>query len=292
MIKRYLNLNDAEKSLVMDFINRKDDNKKSLDEIDSMFNNKMYGYGIGSLFYFIDEQVVGKINIVLEVVKEPGTIFIHHLDVLEVLDNQDVIIKELIDNAITIANEYKPNEILLGERNKNRLKVLEKFDLYSEYKSLRMYLEDTIKKENCLDLNPLSIDNKLEYLSIYNDSFSDMPHGSYIYIDEVEEYLIDSNEGNYYFMVSVNNINIGFMNCIIKNRQGLFDIGLCKDYRGKGYGKHLLETAIDFCNRKNVLKINLIVIEKNAIAHKMYEKRGFKEESIISYWIKIIGNNK
>jgi ribosomal protein S18 acetylase RimI-like enzyme len=155
-----------------------------------------------------------------------------------------------------------------------------------------MYLEDTSKKENCLDLNPLSIDNKLEYLSIYNDSFSDMPHGSYIYIDEVEEYLIDSNKGNYYFMVSVNNINIGFMNCIIKNRQGLFDIGLCKAYRGKGYGKNLLETAIDFCNRKNVLKINLIVIEKNAIAYKMYEKRGFKEESIISYWIKVIGNNK
>ena len=292
MIKRYLNLNDAEKSLVMDFINRKEDNKKSLDEIDSMFNNKMYGYGRGSLFYFLDEQVVGKINIVLEVVKELGTIFIHHLDVLEVLDNEHVIIKELIDNAITIANEYKPNEILLGERNKNRLKVLEKFDLYSEYKSLRMYLEDRSKKENCLDLNPLSIDNKLEYLSIYNDSFSDMPHGSYIYIDEVEEYLKNSNTENYYFMVSVNKINIGFMNCIIQNRQGLFDIGLCKAYRGKGYGKRLLETAIDFCNRNNVLKINLIVIEKNAIAHKMYEKRGFKEESIISYWIKIIGNNK
>jgi len=292
LIKRYLNLNDAEKSLVMDFINRKEDNKKSLDEIDSMFNNKMYGYGRGSLFYFLDEQVVGKINIVLEVVKELGTIFIHHLDVLEVLDNEHVIIKELIDNAITIANEYKPNEILLGERNKNRLKVLEKFDLYSEYKSLRMYLEDRSKKENCLDLNPLSIDNKLEYLSIYNDSFSDMPHGSYIYIDEVEEYLKNSNTENYYFMVSVNKINIGFMNCIIQNRQGLFDIGLCKAYRGKGYGKRLLETAIDFCNRNNVLKINLIVIEKNAIAHKMYEKRGFKEESIISYWIKIIGNNK
>ena len=287
MIKRYFDLSNVEKSLVSDFINKKEDNKKALDEIDNMFNNKMYEYGKGSLFYFLDGQVVGKINIILEVVKELGTIFIHHLDVLEVLDNQEVIIKELIDNAITIAKDYKPNEILLGERNKNRLKVLEKFDLCSEYKALRMYLEDRSKKEICLDLIPLSTENKLEYLSIYNDSFSDMPHGSYIYIDEVEEYLRNSNKENYYFMVSVNNISIGFMNCIIQNRQGLFDIGLCKGYRGKGYGKRLLETAIDFCNRKNVLKINLIVIEKNAIAHNMYKKRGFKEESIISYWIKI-----
>lgn len=287
MIKRYLELNDAEKNLVRDFINRKEDNTKSLDEIDNMFNNRMYGYGRGSVFYFLDDQVVGKINIILEVVKELGTIYIHCLDVLESLYNQEVIIKELIDGAIEIAKDYKPNEILLGERNKTRLKVLEKFYLYNEYKSLKMYLEDRSKKESCLDLIPLSTKNKLEYLSVYNDSFSDMPHGSYIYIDEVEKNIKNSNEENYYFMVSINNTNIGFMNCIIQNGQGLFDIGLCKVYRGKGYGKRLLETAIDFFNRKNVLKINLIVIEKNAIAYKMYKSRGFKEESIISYWTKI-----
>lgn len=287
MIKKYLNLNVVEKKLVRDFINRKEDNKKSLDEIDNMFNNKMYGYGKGSVFYFLDNKVVGKTNIVLEVVKELGTIYIHCLDVLEEVYNQEVIIKELLDYAIAIAKDYKPNEILLGERNKNRLKILEKFDLYSEYKSLRMYLEDRSKKEKCLDLIPLSTENKLEYLSFYNDSFSDMPHGSYICIDEVEEYIKNSNEENYYFLVSINGINIGFMNCTIQNRQGLFDIGLCKDYRGKGYGKCLLETAIDFLNRKNAVKINLIVIEKNAIAYCMYKKRGFKEESIINYWTKI-----
>lgn len=289
MIKRYINLNDVEKSLASDFINRKDNNKKSKDEIDRMFNNKMYGYGRGSLFYFLDGKVAGKINIVLEVVKELGNIFIHYLDVLEDLEihTQEVIIKKLINNAIIIANAYKSNKILLGERNKDRLKVLEKFDLRSEYKSLRMYLAEGSKKEETLDLTPLSIENKLEYLSVYNDSFNDMPHGSYVYIDEVEEYLNKADDENYYFMVSVNNINIGFMNCVIKNRQGIFDIGLCKMYRRTGYGKRLLETAIDFLERKEVNKINLIVIEKNAIAYNMYKKRGFKEESIISYWIKI-----
>lgn len=289
VIKLYLNLSDAEKKLVRDFISRKVKNKKSIDEIEKMFNNKMYGYGKGALFYFLGEQVVGKINVVLEVVNELGNIFIHYLEVLEDLDVtiQEEIIQELIDKAISISKEYNPKEILLGERNKERLSVLEKLNLYSEYKALRMYLDDREKKEKCLNLIPLSEENKVEYWGAYNDSFNDMPHGSYIYINEVEEYLNKANEENYYFMVSINNTTIGFMNCVMENGQGIFDIGLRKAYRGKGYGRMLLETAIDFLNKKKVNKINLIVIEKNQVAYNMYKKRGFKEESIISYWIKI-----
>lgn len=289
VIKKYLNLSDAEKKLVKNFINRKENSEKLIEEIEKMFNNKMYGYGKGALFYFIEGQVLGKINIVLEVVEELGNIFIHCLEILEDLDVaiQEEIIKELINKAIEVSEEYNPKEILLGERNKDRLKVLEKLNLYSRYKAIKMYLEDREKKENCLNLISLSEKNKVEYWGAYNDSFNDMPHGSYIYINEVEEYLRKANNENYYFMVSTDNTIIGFMNCVIENGQGIFDIGLRKTYRGKGYGKRLLETAIDFLNEKKVYKINLIVIEKNQIAYNMYKKRGFKEESVISYWIKI-----
>lgn len=289
VIKKYLNLSDAEKKLVKDFINRKENSEKSIEEIEKMFNNKMYGYGKGALFYFIEGQVLGKINIVLEVVEELGNIFIHCLEVLEDLDItiQEEIVKELINKAIEVSEEYNPKEILLGERNKDKLKVLEKLNLYSRYKAVKMYLEDREKKENCLNLISLSEKNKVEYWGAYNDSFNDMPHGSYIYINEVEEYLRKASNENYYFMVSTDNTTIGFMNCVIENGQGIFDIGLRKAYRGKGYGKRLLETAIDFLNEKRVYKINLIVIEKNQIAYNMYKKRGFKEESVISYWIKI-----
>ncbi len=289
VIKKYLNLSDAEKKLVKNFINRKENSEKLIEEIEKMFNNKMYGYGKGALFYFIEGQVLGKINIVLEVVEELGNIFIHCLEILEDLDIaiQEEIIKELINKAIKVSEEYNPKEILLGERNKDRLKVLEKLNLHSRYKAVKMYLEDREKKENCLNLISLSEKNKVEYWGAYNDSFNDMPHGSYIYINEVEEYLSKANNENYYFMVSTDNTTIGFMNCVIENGQGIFDIGLRKAYRGKGYGKRLLETAIDFLNEKKVYKINLIVIEKNQIAYNMYKKRGFKEESVISYWIKI-----
>ncbi len=84
-------------------------------------------------------------------------------------------------------------------------------------------------REFCLDLIQLSQENKLEYLSVYNDSFSDMPHGTFSDIYGIEENLEKSNDENYYFMVSVNEINIGFMNCVIENQEATFDIGLCKE---------------------------------------------------------------
>ncbi|WP_077850030.1 hypothetical protein [Clostridium puniceum] len=54
-----------------------------------------------------------------------------------------------------------------------------------------------------------------------------------------------------------------------------------------GYGKCLLEIAIDFLNRKNAFMINIIVIKNNSIAYSMYKRRSFKEKSIINHWRKV-----
>lgn len=285
LIKCYIELNEIEKNLVLDFVNRKIDKKKNIDDIDDMFISKIYDFGHGALFYFKLGQVVGKINIVLEVVRELGTAYIHFLDILEDLEYEEMVIKALIDNAISVANEYSANIILLGERDSQRLKTLEKIGFHKHYRSIKMYLEDRDLRESCLSLTPLSQENKLEYLRIYNDSFSDMPHGTVLDINGVREHLEKADNENYYFIVRANDLHIGFLNCTIENNEGFFDIGLCKNYRGKGYGKQLLETAINFLNEKKLQKIYLIVIEKNIIAYNMYKKRDFKEESTLSNWI-------
>ena len=64
--------------------------------------------------------------------------------------------------------------------------------------------------------------------------------------------------------------------------------GTLKEYRGKGYGKKLLETAIQYLNEKQVEEICLTVIEQNDIAYKMYKKRGFKVYHKLSDWIELI----
>jgi len=225
----------------------RNDNSMNWDKFNSVFGSKVYDYGRGAL----------------------------------------KIAEKLIEKAVLIANKYNAESILLGERNVIQLKLLEKLGLNNSYRSLKMNLDDVSLKAPLLDLIPLTHDNREKYLEVFNDSFNDMPHGSCLDISEVLEYIEKANICNNYFMVSKNEKIIGFMNCSIENKEGSFDIGLCKEYRGVGYGKSLLETAIHFLNNKNTDKIFLIVIEENSKAYTMYKKRGFKDDSTISYWIKI-----
>ncbi|WP_286906209.1 hypothetical protein [Clostridium sp. UBA1652] len=228
MIKEYINLNKDEKKLAFDFITR-NDNIMTWDKFNTMFGSKVYDYGRGVLFYFNNGKVVGKINIVLEVVEKLKTVYIHFLDLLDVSEDNIKIAKKLIEKAVLIANKYNAESILLGERNVIQLKLLEKLGLNNSYRSLKMNLDDVSLNAPLLDLIPLTHDNK----------------------------------------------------------EGSFDIGLCKKCRGVVYGKSLLETAMNFLNNKNIDKIFLIVIEENSKAYTMHKKRGLKEESTLSYWIKI-----
>lgn len=287
MIKGYSKLSDTEKNEVCKFISRNFNVIKSIDEIERLFNNKVNGYGEGSLFYFINGKIVGEINIVLEACENLGIVYIHTIEVLEELKDKKHIVKNLVDEALKLSKKHDPSEIYLGAKNEEILNILESLGFKKEYAAFSMILDDKNKKEECLDLIKLSNENKNVYLNTYNNSFNDMPHGYFLNLSEVEEYINKTDNKNYFFMVAKSNTIIGFMNCEIQGERSLFDIGLKKEYRGKGYGKPLLETAIDFLNKKMVDNIELTVIEKNSIAYNMYKKRGFKEKSVLSYWMKI-----
>lgn len=49
-----------------------------------------------------------------------------------------------------------------------------------------------------------------------------------------------------------------------------------KEYRGKGYGKKLLETAIQFLNEKEVEEICLTVIEKIVLPMKCIRREDLR----------------
>ena len=183
------------------------------------------------------------------------------------------------------------NKVNLGERNEEIMKMLENIGFKKEYSALNMFLKDRNIKEEILDLVKLTKENKEKYLKVFNDSFSDMPHGRFCdlsdiegYINksnmshsevfrhlsrDIEGYINKSNDKKYFFMVAEYTDIIGFMNCEIKKERGIFDIGLCKKYRGKGYGKKLLETAIEFLN-KLVTSIFFIYKGYRGIYYKLF----------------------
>lgn len=186
-----------------------------------------------------------------------------------------------------IANKYKANKVLLGIRDKDLLNLAQEIGLERSYSSFNMILNNREKENDVLDKIKLSNKNIKEYVDVYNKSFMDMPHGTYIEIEDVEGYLENKSLNEDYFIIIDKGESIGFLNSSIEDNKGFFDIGLIKEYRGKGYGKKILETAIQYLNEKQVEEICLTVIEKNKIAYEMYKKRGFKVYNKLSDWIEI-----
>lgn len=244
---------------------------------------KIYDKGNGIIFAFNNKEIIAKIAVVLECIKPLGTSFIHNIEIKDELENRDDFLILLIKEAKELAVSYGAKSVKLGIRNNTILNTLKKVNLYRDYSAIKMKLNDKSVKEDVLVLEELTIENSQKYLEVFNDSFSDMPHGTWLDNEDLNRYLNNKEESKYYFMVKNDDNIIGFMNCEIEINEGMFDIG----FRGKGLGKKLLETAIQFLNNKNVANIALIVIEKNNIAYEMYKKRGFIKENTISEWIEL-----
>lgn len=281
MIKRYSELNKKEKEKLGNFM------KQSIEELDSICLSRVYDNGEGVLIYFNDNDIVGKLNVVLEVAKELNTAYFHMI----VIDNDsnlsELSLRELIIEGKNISDKYGADKYYIASREEYIEVLLKNIGIEMEYSAFNMVLEDRNKKEEVLELKPLKASNKEKYLKIYNDAFSDMPHGTYLDYERLDEHLKKIDESNYSFIVCHNKKELGFMECTIENNEGKFDIGLCKEYRQKGFGKRLLETAVDFLNKKNVERIALTVIEKNSVAFNMYKKRGFIIENTISKWAQL-----
>jgi ribosomal protein S18 acetylase RimI-like enzyme len=285
MIKNFLELNNDEKILALEFIKENENTDLSLSQIEKELTDKICNYSEGILFYFDENEVVGKVSVILEVVDKLETIYINKV----VCPNYNKkILRELINNSLVFANKYNAKKVLLGIRSDNLLKLAQDIGLKRSYSSFNMVLSNREKVNDVLDKIRLSKENIEEYVDVYNKSFMDMPHGTYIEIEEAKSYLKNKNDNEDYFIVLDKGESIGFLNTIIKDKKAFFDIGLIKEYRGKGYGKKILETAIQFLNEKQVEEICLTVIEKNSIAYEMYKKRGFKVYNKLSDWIELM----
>ncbi len=283
VIKSFSELNDYEKDKVLLFIDRKDCNT-CFSEMEKMFNNKIYNYGNGIIIIFNNNVVVGMGRAVLQEIPIYGSAYIHFLDVLDEVGNKKDIIRKLINRLYSKCEECGATKILLGFRKKETLELLNELNFGVDYEAKIMYLKDMRKKNKILHIESLNEDNKLEYMRLYNNAFNNMPHGASLDEEELNEFLNNTHQSNYYFIVSNENENLGVLNITINGNKGTFDIGLSEEYRGCGYGKQLLETAIDFLEKKDIYKIYLIVIEINEIAYNMYKQRGFEEEKVLSFW--------
>ena len=284
MIKNYLELSKIEAEKLIDFINRNIENKLSFEDMDKQFKAEEYGYGRGVILKINEEHIAGKIQIILKECSKKGIAYAVNLDINENVDNKKIAAGELIEEVKNIAKKYGAREIFLGARDNKMIRILNSLNLNKQYSAIRMTLADRKIRYAPLKLVNLSENNKKEYLAIYNDAFEEVPNGTTLTEIEIDDYINKADENKYYYIVLINTTMAGFLEFNIKDGVGEFDLGLIKAARGKGYGKQLLETAINFLNSKEVTEISLTVITKNTLAYNMYKKRGFKENKLISDW--------
>lgn len=289
MIKNYLQLSYDEKIKANEFNNRKYEKKKSIDEFEKSINNKLYDFGKGALFYIKNNKVLGKILVILEPTKVLHTAYITGIDIEKGHREGIVIFKDLLNKSIELANKYTAVKVVLLSKDRDIWSLLGGLGIYKQYSTFKMELKDKRKCVEPLDIEELSSKNLDEYIDTFNSAFNDMPHGCYTDKNDMRERLSKPYNKERYFLVKNHNTTVGFTSISIEGNRGFFDIGLRKEFRGKGLGKRLLETAIELLKKENIEKICLIVIEKNHIAYRMYKKRGFHVYEKVSDCAEICG---
>ena len=91
-------------------------------------------------------------------------------------------------------------------------------------------------------------------------------------------YELNENPVNVMYVLEDNNYVIGFIDFWITfDSATIAQIGIRKNYRGRGLANLLMQEMIDDCYAKKVMNITLEVRASNAKAISLYKKYNFKE---------------
>jgi len=177
----------------------------------------------------------------------------------------------------------------------NNLPVIFKIIDCDEYKKLDKKLEtldyekvDLTSVQICENIeinklpNKLNIDNKLcENWRKCIYSCNDIKNNDTI--ETIEKMLNNIKHEIISVYKMENGLNIGCGYGVIeRDFVGLYDIVVKQDFRGKGYGKEIVETILLTAKEKGIKKAYLAVVDNNIPAKNLYNKIGFKE--IYKYW--------
>ena len=90
------------------------------------------------------------------------------------------------------------------------------------------------------------------------------------------------------FVLRQNGAIVGMINLLftISTAEGGFvilleDLVVHKKYQGKGYGRRLLQHAINFAKQKNFLRVTLLTDRPENVAQEFFRHHGFVESSMI-----------
>lgn len=113
-------------------------------------------------------------------------------------------------------------------------------------------------------------------------------------LDELRQpHINDYNTVENYYISSINDIKIGFVNFTIsENVMDLCGIYVAKDERQKGYANQMLDSVIDICKNKRINTIMIEVRPSNKVALILYKSHDFKPIAIRTNYYKDFGSRE
>lgn len=136
-------------------------------------------------------------------------------------------------------------------------------------------------------LVPLKEEDKYDYLEIYNKCFKGVPNCGEKSIEDIEDLFNDKNIIIGFF--KVNEEIIGVYELSIESSVGWIDgIAIQPIYRGRGYGREILNATIELLKSKSVKEYELIVCTDNKPAYNLYNSMGFKIKKTLSTWFELV----
>lgn len=297
----YSDMDEDEKAQALSYMRIND--KLEDDYIRKCIEGKIYDRGRGMFFAFNDREVTCKGFLVMETIETLGCAYIHKVSAIQsYFEDCEKSCRSCIENGIletidrlkAFAEENGAEDVRLGfSDSPSQLRLMELFkgrkgcDI--SYRSFIMKLNDDRRfpEADTLELRDIQELSMKEYAQLYNDSFEGAPHRSFMGEDEALEAFSGRDDAEH-FIVWDGAVKTGFLDFYEdrENSKGKFDLGIVRDKRGLGYGRRILETAIQHLAEKN-LEVELIVLEPNTVAFEMYKKRGFEIRSIMGHWIRL-----
>lgn len=102
----------------------------------------------------------------------------------------------------------------------------------------------------------------------------------------IQKPLIQEEDNFISYMAEFDGKIIGKIHLSITNNNGfIYGFGVLPDFRGNGFGREILNLAMDILKKKNVENIFLDVECQNKTALELYESCGFEEISVMDYYI-------
>ena len=126
-------------------------------------------------------------------------------------------------------------------------------------------------QENSVNISVMDLSDLDEIKDILEKDFDDFWNYN-IFKSELK------NQNSIYFIAKQSNEIIGFVGILlILDTAEITNIVVKKSFRGNGISKILMNHIINYCQEKNIVKINLEVNSKNESAINLYQSFGFKE---------------